>query len=457
MDLIQIGNNVDWTWGRGALLNQQFPWHYPQPHTFRDVTAGDMWNRKRRTGLYLHTPFCIEKCDYCPYAVRAHQPRETILRYVQALKKEIQLCAALPAMKDAELSSVYFGGGSPSILEDEWLLELTDLIRSNFQIEPGAEFTLEMNPVDVEEDKLATLEEMGVNRISVGVQSFVPETLRSMRRAHSRDEAVKAFRAIQQFRFKNINLDLIYAYPHQTVRDLELSLTQAVALKPGRITCASLSIFPKTELYYKVKKGLARPIQDAEEIEMFNFLVDFMKSTGYELSVVLAFNKPGVAFRQEEELLLGTAEMVGLGLSAFSVANNCFYSNTSSFADYYKLIEANRLPITRGRYLDPPTQMAVSIIHGLRFMRIDGQRFAARFGLGVEQVYGDKLTKLVDGGLLEQKGPQYHLTTEGMICLGPIMREFYQEAPLFDKTFQGEMVPQAPHPPSMPQTVAAAS
>jgi oxygen-independent coproporphyrinogen-3 oxidase len=443
MDIIQIGNNVDWKWDRGPLLNQQFPWHYPQPHTFRNVTATDMWNRKKRIGLYLHTPFCIEKCDYCPYAVRAHQPRETILQYVQALKKEILLCANLRVMKDADLSSIYFGGGSPSILENEWLLELGDLIRSNFNIEPGAEFTVEMNPVDVDEDKLGALEEMGVNRISVGVQSFVPETLRSMRRAHDTDEAVKAFRTIQQFHFKNINLDLIYAYPNQTLRNLETSLAKAVSLSPTRITCASLSIFPKTELYYKVKKGLAQPIQDAEEIEMFNFLVNYMAGSGYELSVVLAFNKPGVAFRQEEELLLGTAEMVGLGLSAFSVTNDCFYSNTNSFAEYYKLIEANQLPITRGRYLDPPTQMAVSIIHGLRFMRIEGDRFESRFGVSVEQVYGHKLAKLVDGGLLERRGNQYSLTTDGMICLGPIMREFYQEPPLFDKTFQGEAIPQA--------------
>jgi oxygen-independent coproporphyrinogen III oxidase len=443
MDLIEIGRNVDWTWGRGALLNQQFPWHYPQPHTFNNMTATDIWNPKKRVGLYLHTPFCIEKCDYCPYAVRAHQARETILQYVQALKKEIQLCAGVAQMKNAELSSIYFGGGSPSILDNEWLLELNDLIRSSFNIEPGAEFTVEMNPVDVDEEKLATLDEMGVNRISVGVQSFVPETLRSMRRAHSSDEAAKAFRTIQQFRFKNINLDLIYAYPNQTVEDLRISLDKALALSPGRITCASLSIFPKTELYYKVKKGLAKPVPDEKEIEMFNFIVDHMARSGYELTVVLAFNKPGVAFRQEEELLLGTADMVGLGLSAFSVANDCFYSNTSSFAEYYKLIEANQLPITRGRRLDRSLQMAVSVIHGLRFMRIDGDRFQARFGTVIEQVYGSKLKKLIDGGLLEQKGNQYQVTTEGMICLGPIMREFYQEAPLFDKTYQGEALPQA--------------
>lgn len=455
MDLMRIGRNIDWTWGRGSLLNQQFPWHYPQPHTFRNVTADDMWSRKKRVGLYLHTPFCLEKCDYCPYAVRAHQTRETMLRYVQALKKEIQICAGLRSMKDTDLSSIYFGGGSPSILEDEWLLELTDLIKSSFNIEPGAEFTVEMNPVDVHEEKLATLEEMGVNRISVGVQSFVPETLRSMRRAHDCDEAVKAFRTIQQFRFKNINLDLIYAYPSQTVRDLETSLAKAVSLSPGRITCASLSIFPKTELYYKVKKGLVKTVQDAEEIEMFNFLLDYMKNSRYELSVVLAFNKPGVAFRQEEELLLGTAEMVGLGLSAFSVANDCFYSNTSSFAEYYNLIEANRLPITRGRYLDPATRMAVSVIHGLRFMKIDGEGFASRFGVSIEQVYGDKLARLTDGGLLLKEGSQYKLSTEGMICLGPIMREFYQEAPLFDKTFQGEVVPQSLQP-SVPEVMAVA-
>jgi coproporphyrinogen III oxidase-like Fe-S oxidoreductase len=154
-------------------------------------------------------------------------------------------------------------------------------------------------------------------------------------------------------------------------------------------------------------------------------------------------------------LLLGTAEMMGLGLSAFSVANDCFYSNTSSFAEYYNLIEANRLPITRGRYLDPAIRMAVSVIHGLRFMKIDGERFASRFGVPIEQVYGDKLAKLTDGGLLLREGSQYKLSTEGMICLGPIMREFYQEAPLFDKTFQGEVVPQAAQP-SVPEIMAVA-
>jgi oxygen-independent coproporphyrinogen III oxidase len=444
MDLIQIGSNVDWTWGRGSLLNQQFPWHYPQPHTFKDVTAADIWNPKKRVGLYLHTPFCIEKCDYCPYAVRAHQTRETIFQYVQALKKEIRLCANLPSMKDSVLSSIYFGGGSPSILENEWLLELNDLIKSSFDIEPDAEFTVEMNPVDVDEEKLATLEEMDVNRISVGVQSFVAETLHSMRRAHSSDEAVRAFRTIQQFRFKNINLDLIYAYPNQTLEDLRVSLEKAISLRPGRITCASLSIFPKTELYYKVKKGIVKPIQDDQEVEMFNFLVNYMAGSGYELTVVLAFNRPGIAFRQEEDLLSGTAGLVGLGLSAFSVANDCFYSNTSSFAEYYRLIEANQLPITRGRRLDPPTQMAVSVIHGLRFMRIERDRFLSRFGVEIERVYGDKLKKLIDGGLLDRKGNQYTVTNEGMICLGPIMREFYQEPPLFDKTFQGEALPSKP-------------
>lgn len=443
MNLVTLGSNIDWRWGRGSLLNQQFPWHYPQPHTFTSLNSSKIYGTKRRVGLYLHIPFCVEKCDYCPYAVRAGQKPETILQYFEALKKEVFLASELSYFSNAELTSIYFGGGSPSILDNESLMELSTLIRSQFNIRPDAEFTVEMNPVDVDEEKLATLDEMGVNRISVGVQSFVSETLRSMRRAHSADEAVRAFRTIQQFRFRNINLDLIYAYPSQTIANLEYTLQQAISLRPGRITCASLSIFPKTELYYKVKKGLVSRVTEGEEVQMFHFLIDYMATSGYELSVVLAFNKPGIAFKQEEDLLLGGAELVGLGLSAFSVANDCFYSNTSSFAEYYKLLDAGQLPVTRGRLLDKPTQMAVNIIHGLRFMRIDGESFHSRFGVSVEQVYGDKLTKLVDGGLLQREGNTYQLTRDGMICLGPIMREFYREQPLFDRSYQGEHLPQA--------------
>jgi oxygen-independent coproporphyrinogen III oxidase len=439
MSLVQIGNNIDWTWERGPLLNQQFPWHYPQPHTFGTVNGADVWGARRRIGLYLHVPFCEEKCDYCPYAVRAKQPQEKIKQYVDALKREVEICGQLPSMRAAEVTSIYFGGGSPSILENEWLLDLNQAIRSHFDIATNAEYTLEMNPIDVEEDKLSALDEMGVNRISIGVQSFNAETLKSMRRAHTAERAVTAFRTVQQFRFKNINLDLIYAYPNQTMEELAANVKSAIALKPGRITPASLSIFPKTELYYKVKKGLAAPAPDTREIEMFKFLVETLPAAGYELSVVLAFNKPGIHFLQEEELLLGRAELVGLGLSAFSVANNYVYSNSNSFAEYYKLVRQGVLSITRGRHLDRQKQMAMSVIHGLRFLRVDGHAFRDRFNVPLEEIYGTRLRKLEDGGLLWNDNGVYRLTMEGMICLGPIMREFYQDPPLFNKTYHGEM------------------
>lgn len=440
---VQIGQGIDWNWGRGPILNQQFPWHYPQPHTFTPSSAVDVWGSPRQVGLYIHTPFCVEKCDYCPYAVRAKQNSEKIAEYVEALKQEIELCSRLPYMRGSQISSIYFGGGSPSILENEWLESLNNLIRSRFEIRSDAEFTVEVNPVDVDEEKLDALDYIGVNRISVGVQSFDPQTLRSMRRAHSAEEAVAAFELIKHFRFKNTNLDLIYAYPNQTLEELATSIAKAVALKPARITCASLSVYPKTELYYKVQKGLVRLPSETLEMEMFEFLTRTLNASGYELSVVLAFNLPGFRFRQEEDLLRGSAELVGLGLSAFSVANGYFYSNTNSFADYYKHVRRGELPITQGRKLDRPTQMAMSIIHGLRFLEIDGTRFKHRFGVDMEQVYGGQLEKLIAGGLLVRSESVYRLTADGMICLGPIMREFYREEPLFDKTYQGEAMPKA--------------
>ncbi len=225
---VQIGKAIEWTWGRGPVLNQQFPWHYPQPHTFQKLQSDDIWCAAKRVGLYIHTPFCIEKCDYCPYAVRAKQESETIKRYVDHLKKEIEICSALPYLRGAEIASIYFGGGSPSILENEWLEDLNQVIRSRFNIRRNAEFTIEVNPIDVDEEKLAIFDYIGVNRISVGVQSFHPQTLKSMRRAHDARQAIEAFHLIKQFRFKNTNLDLIYAYPNQTMDELEASVRTAL-------------------------------------------------------------------------------------------------------------------------------------------------------------------------------------------------------------------------------------
>jgi oxygen-independent coproporphyrinogen III oxidase len=432
-------DRLPWRWGRGPLLNRQFPWHYPQPHTYAPLRGEDVW-RPKRIGVYLHTPFCEEKCDYCNYAVYAHQRPDKVRRYVDALKAEISLAAALPAIRGAVVTSLYFGGGSPSILPNAWLVELFELCRSMFRLTDDAEICIESNPIDIDEEKLATFARMGVNRVSVGVQSFDPETLRSMNRAHSPERAVDAFRLVKAAGIPNVNLDLIYAYPTQTRAQLADTVRRALALEPDRISCASLSIFPKTALYAKTRRGALEPLSEEEEIAMFDICVNEICAAGYDIETILCFTRPGIRFRQEEELLKEGVELLGLGLSAFSVVNGFVTANAPTLPEYLALVEGGRLSVTRGRRLDTRTEMSMAVIHGLRFLQIDRLAFEQRFGVPLELVYGDSLQALADAGLLTRTDRVYRLTHEGMLHVGPIMREFYQEPPVFSQTYQGELV-----------------
>lgn len=454
LDPNSIGSRMEWTWGRGPVLNNQFPWHYPQPHTTRPVAAAEVWGARQALALYLHTPFCREKCDYCSYAVRARQPEAVVGQYVDGLAREIGLCARLPGLQTSLVTSVYFGGGSPSLLSGEAIERLVSLVRERFQVAPDAEISIEMNPCDVEPGKLRVLRDCGFNRISVGVQSFTPATLAAMRRSHDCRQAVDAVRTIREFGFSNVNLDLIYAYPGQTLDDLDASVEQAIQLDPHRISCASLSVFPKTELAFKLQRGMVRLPAEETAVAMVDLLIDRFTRAGYDLDTILCFAKPGTHFLQEEDVLLRGAPLLGLGLSSFSVIDGWAFANTSSFKEYYEAIAAGSLPIARGRPLDCRMRMTMSVIQGLRFLRIDRTAFRARFGVDVELVWGDKLDRLVRAGLLTRTAAEYRLTSEGVICVGPVMREFYDEPPVFHQTFQGELVPAAKQIPSLAAAIA---
>lgn len=432
-------DRLPWRWGRGPLLNRQFPWHYPQPHTYGPLRGDDVW-RPGRMGVYLHTPFCGEKCDYCNYAVYAHQRPDTVRRYVDALRAEIALAAALPAVRGSVVTSLYFGGGSPSILPNAWLLELFEHCRAAFSLSADAEICIEANPIDIDEEKVATFARMGVNRVSVGVQSFDAATLRSMNRAHSPERAADAVRLVKAAGIPNVNLDLIYAYPTQTREQLADTVRQALSLAPDRISCASLSVFPKTALYAKTRRGALEPLGEADEIAMFDVCVDTIRAAGYDIETILCFTRPGIRFRQEEELLKEGVALVGLGLSSFSIVNGFVTANATTLPEYLSLVEGGRLSVTRGRRLDTRTEMSTAVIHGLRFLQIDRRAFEERFGVPLELVYGDSLQALVDAALLTRSERAYRLTRDGMLHVGPIMREFYQEPPVFGQTYQGELV-----------------
>lgn len=286
-------------------------------------------------GLYFHIPFCRQACNYCDFHF------STVLKdkgkVIEAMILELeQRKNYLPG---SELSSIYFGGGTPSVLEEGELTQLMQAARRNFNIHPNAELTLEINPDDVSEASLSIWKNAGINRLSIGLQSFNQEELKWMKRKHSREDAVTAVTLAQEKGFQNISIDLIYGSKFQDLGSWSETLDQVIALQPTHISAYNLTIEQKTELGVKIKRGQEPGVDEQLSVAQFQLLRKKLRDAGFLHYEVSNFAQPGYeakhnsAYWKQEPYL-------GIGPSAHSFDLNSRQWNVANNARYCKAIEA---------------------------------------------------------------------------------------------------------------------
>ena len=314
-------------------------------------------------GIYLHVPFCNSRCIYCGFCSTVSKGLRQ--KYIPALKREISERGDFFSSlyeSDRIVKTLYVGGGTPSILPPELLKDAVSAIRETFTIAEEIEFTVEVNPDDITEDYAGSLRRMGVNRVSMGVQSFKDSHLKWMRRRHDSQTAVNAYRILRKAGFDNISLDLIFGFPLMTVGDWEDNLDTIIELNPEHITAYQMGIDPDTPLERMEKSGeFSLPSQEDSE-RMYKILQAKLKAAGYVQYEVSNFCKPGYHSRHNSSYWNRTPYL-GLGPGAHSFIGMAREWNTSDIATWCNL---SILPLREGETLSPVDVFNEILMLGLR-------------------------------------------------------------------------------------------
>lgn len=279
-------------------------------------------------GIYLHIPFCKQRCIYCDFYSTTHPEKEKA--YVQAVCTELELRKA--SLTDP-IHTLYIGGGTPSLLHPESIATLCDCIRRNYPVMPDLEFTVEANPDDISAEWLEAMAAIGVNRISMGIQTFDNRLLKLLRRRHDREKALQAVRLCQEHGFRNISIDLIYGLPGQTLEDWKKDVDQAMTLKVQHLSAYALIYEENTALWMMRKQHKVEEADEELSLNMFEYLIDTLKNHGFEHYEISNFGLPGFHSRHNSSYWNETPYL-GCGASAHSFINRERMYNVANIDQY---------------------------------------------------------------------------------------------------------------------------
>lgn len=370
--------------------------------------------------LYIHIPFCIRKCNYCDF-LSFPETESGIAQYCHALKEEIKRTG--DQAEGIGVRSVFIGGGTPSILEAEQITEIMTCIRNNFSIEKNAEITIESNPGTLNAEKLNCYHELGINRLSIGLQSTDDDCLRRLGRIHTFQEFEKNYEQARKSGFQNINIDMMSGLPGQSLRGYEDTLNRVTELKPEHISSYSLIIEEGTPFYKSDSVLQQLPDEDTER-KMYERTKEILAQQGYERYEISNYARQG----RECIHNLGYWEQVpylGMGLGASSFYNGARFSNERNFRKY---LSTPYLPFEhREDYVQVSReeQMEDTMIFGLRKMKgISVSEFEREFGTPIWEMYGSVIERYSNLGLLIQEGDVLRLTDAGIDVSNRIFEDF---------------------------------
>lgn len=372
----------------------------------------------KELGIYVHIPFCKRKCAYCDFISFSGKAR-LIKKYVEALKREINKCKI--GKEDYMVKTIYFGGGTPSFIESKYIVEILEAIKEKFNISKNAEITIEINPGTVTEEKLKDYYEVGINRISFGLQSTNSQLLKLVGRIHSYSSFLEGYNLARKTGFKNINVDLMIGLPVQTLKDVQKDLSRIIELNPEHVSVYSLIVEEGTRIEEKIKnKELYLPSEKLER-KMYWEVKKKLEEAGYIHYEISNFAKAGYESKHNLSCW-NQEEYLGFGLAAHSYFNNVRYSNTDDFEEYFDWPENSK--IIHERQTDEDRQKEFMLL-GLR--KIEGvaiSDFKNKFIENPIYLYRETLNKLVTQGLIEVDIDSIKLTNRGIDLANLVWEEF---------------------------------
>lgn len=374
----------------------------------------------KELSLYIHIPFCVKKCLYCDFlsAPATNAARE---QYLLALGYEIE--ARSEDYKDREVISIFFGGGTPSILTVEELTRLFTKIKSSYNLGKNCEISIEVNPGTVwDKSTFEAYRNLGINRLSIGLQSAVDKELKLLGRIHTYKDFRVTFEAAREAGFDDINVDLISAVPGQKKEDYLYTLNEVCTLNPEHISAYSLIIEPGTAFYEDYKYLITDEDHEELDRELYVLTKEVLAEKGYHRYEISNYSKEGHECRHNK-VYWRRGDYLGLGLGAASLIGNRRFKNTSEFAAYNEA--GGVAEYVEEETLNKSDEMQEFMILGLRLTEgISKKYFAKCFGRDIEDVYGKVLEKGVNEGLLVSDGDKVYLTDRGLDVSNYVFAQF---------------------------------
>jgi oxygen-independent coproporphyrinogen-3 oxidase len=378
-------------------------------------------------GLYVHVPFCSAICNYCNFNRGLFDPALK-LRYVGALAREIRQSGVQSAIRSPQSAipadTIYFGGGTPSLLEPHEIHDIIAACRDAFAVTADAEVTLEANPETVTEERLHRFREAGINRLSFGVQSFRDDELRRLSRLHSADRARHAMREARAAGFDNVSLDLMMWLPEQRVSEWLESVDEGVALGPDHLSLYLLEVYPNAPLKEDIARGQWSQAPDEDAETMYMCAMERLEAAGlaqYEIS-----NVARVGRRSRHNMKYWTdGEWLGFGCGAHSTRDGTRSKNVASTEEYIDRVGRGESAVVDARTLTPAERLGDALFTGLRLTDgIDLTAIASRYGVDVWRRYERELAPFVESGCLIHDPPRLRLTRRGMLLAHEVMLVF---------------------------------
>jgi oxygen-independent coproporphyrinogen-3 oxidase len=371
-------------------------------------------------GLYLHIPFCAAICNYCNFN-RGLLDEALKVRYVDALVAEIEAAAEPTTAVD----TIFFGGGTPSLLTGAEAGRILDACRRSFAVTPDAEITLEANPETVSVSSLAAYRAAGVNRVSFGVQSFRDDELRRLGRLHSARTALDALDMARAAGCENVSLDLMMWLPEQRVDQWLASIDALVGAAPDHASLYLLELYPNAPLREDMARAGWSQAPDEDAAEMYLEALARLDAAGYEQYEISNVARPGRASRHNVKYW-EDGEWLGFGCGAHSTREGARWRNVTATMDYVRRVGAGESLVAERRVLDPDERVEEALFTGIRLTAgLDVAAFAGRYGVDIWQRYGGELARFVDAGLLvHDPGARLRLTRPGMLLANEVMAVF---------------------------------
>lgn len=376
--------------------------------------------------LYLHIPFCVKKCHYCDFLSFPGCSLSRQAEYVDAMIQEIH--AYREAAEDYEVKTIFLGGGTPSLLKEELVERLFHELYSVWRAAPETEITIEANPGTLSREKLIGYHTIGINRLSLGLQSTIAQELETIGRIHNYEQFLANYYLAREAGFDNINIDIMSALPGQTLISYGKTLERILKLQPEHISSYSLILEEGTDFWENAEIERALPSEQTERI-MYHYTKKCLQNAGYERYEISNYAKPGYACIHNQVYWTG-GEYLGLGLGAASYWKGARFSNTPDMEEYMENCSRARITENRKEIVTATqkSRMEEYMFLGLRMIRgISIREFERRFGIPMDRIYGTVIRSYIEQGLLKIEQDRLMLTERGIDVSNSVMADFLLE------------------------------